>query len=344
MLLFAFVAAACAHSNSSQGPLLGSAVIGVNGGVLAIDTGTQTGLRLVVPPGALLESTEIRVRDATPVFSGPGVPVIAAPPNVPFVLEPTNLELRERATLRLPYRITGVYRTAPGNVRARETRNGIDIDHAPDFVSVEDGYAEVQIRYLSKFQVVQGEPAQNIASYWQADDTSVELEGGITFSVESVVANLPFAAVPTRRWRIRSPSAFPVAAEDLLYFANDLLLGRESVDHAWREAWSEEYPVWQQGGAGASIGSVTMPMQVYALPAGLPIGGQITVFGMWTWSAPRRVADRLLYDIAELRVTMAWNRLDIGVGQREYRFWFAPGIGLVGFAEDGLQHARLTLP
>jgi hypothetical protein len=76
----------------------------------------------------------------------------------------------------------------------------------------------------------------------------------------------------------------------------------------------------------------------------LPIGGQITVSSMWSWSAPRTVAGRLLYDVAKLYLSLAWNRADLGVGQREYQFWFAPGIGLVAFAEDGLVHERTSLP
>jgi hypothetical protein len=30
------------------------------------------------------------------------------------------------------------------------------------------------------------------------------------------------------------------------------------------------------------------------------------------------------------------------VGTRDYRFWFAPGLGLVALAEDGVVHRRTT--
>jgi hypothetical protein len=51
-----------------------------------------------------------------------------------------------------------------------------------------------------------------------------------------------------------------------------------------------------------------------------PLGGQISVFALWSWSAPPRVAN----DTCD--------------------FWFASGIGLVVFAQDGVAHERITLP
>jgi hypothetical protein len=326
--------------------VLGEATIGPEGGVLAIDTGVQAGLRLTVPSGALMQSTRIRVHDATPVpLPGIGAPVIAAPPAYPFSFEPLDLRLEERATLRMPYETGRLYGTAPGNVRAREQRNGFAIDHDPDLVDVQGGFLELPIRHLSQYEVIRGPVAGGIAEYWPPTGAPVQLADGITFTVEAVPSTSPFASPEALRWVIAGAPVFGAQDVDLLYFDDEhRLLGRESLDEDWREVWSQPYFPWVQAEVSLPVGSVTMLTQVSRPMTQLPIGGQITVSSMWSWSAPRTVAGRLLYDVAKLYLSLAWNRADLGVGQREYQFWFAPGIGLVAFAEDGLVHERTSLP
>lgn len=337
------LAAACHHSRTSQGPVIGEATIGPEGGVLAIDSGVQAGLRLTVPPGALARPTRIRVHDATtPPPSDIAQPAVAAPPAYPFEFEPANLLLDERATLRMPYQIGNVFGTAPGNVRARETRNGVAIDYDPDLVDVSGGFLELPVRHLSRYQVVRGPVAPDIAAYWQAAGATVQLADDLTFTVESVPATSPFASAEALRWRLAGPS---VAEVDLLYFDGDhQLLGRESLHEDWREVWSQPYFPWTQAELSLPVGSVTMQTAVHAPMTAPGVAGQITVYGLWSWAAPRWVAGTQFFDVAQLRITLAWSRADLGVGQREYQFWFAPGIGIVAFAEDGVVHERTTLP
>jgi hypothetical protein len=210
---------------------------------------------------------------------------------------------------------------------------------------VSGGFAEVLVRHLSRYEIVRGPVAANLAAYLQAPGTAVQLADDITFAVEPVPAGSPFASAEALRWRISRPVPFQPPEEDLLYFDGDRLLrGREAIDEDWREVWSQPYFPWTQTEVSLPGGSVTMTTQV-SKPIGVPpVSGQITVYGMWSWAAPRLVAGTLLYDVAQLRVTLAWNRVDLGVGQREYQWWFAPGIGIVAFAEDGLVHERTSLP
>lgn len=347
LLLLGLVAGACNGSSSRHDQtLLAAATIGPEGGVLAVDSGRQAGLRLVVPPGALLTPTEIRVRDTvgSPAVGTQPTSVVETP-GEPFRLEPTGLRLEERATLRAPYLTARLMGTSPGNVRAREIRNGYPIDYDPDVVDVVSGYIEVPIRYLSEYVVVAGPAAAGIASYVpQLVGAAVELEHGHTFTVEEVPPTSPFPSTPgSVRWRIAGPAQPLPQPVDLFYFAADQLLGRESTDENWREVWSAPVPFpVSSGSVLPGHASLTMPMSVSA-PASQPgIGGMITVFGVWSYAAPRRIAGRQLYDLVQFRLSLAWNRADLGVGQREYRFLFAPGVGLVGLAEDGVEHLRTT--
>jgi hypothetical protein len=338
-LLF-LLGVACSGSRSdSSPPILAAATIGPEGGVLTVDTGVQAGLGLTIPAGALTEPTVVAIRDLTPVRT-PGAMSPASsvpPPGQPFLIEPSGLRFEQLATLRVPYRTMLVFETGPGNVRLRQVRNGITIDYEPTVVDVSTGYLEAPIRHLARYQVVQGLPVQ-LASYRQAPGTAVALADGFTFAVEDVPAESPFATPTARRWRITGP-------EDtaLLYFDDEQLRGRESPTDNWREIWNQPYPVWTPALLAPTVGALTTTIGVQ-LPIGAPsIGGQMTVSGMWNWSEPRPVGDRLLLDVVQLQVSLAWNRQNLDIGQRQYRFWFAPGVGLIAFGQDGVVHRRLTL-
>lgn len=330
---------ACDGSRSDGGPpILASVAIGPEGGVVSVETGVQAGLRLTIPAGALPEPTVVRILDLTPVRA-PGAypPVSVSPPGQPFLIEPSGLRLEQLAMLHAPYRTMLVFNTGQGNVRLRQVRNDFTTDFEPTAVDVASGYVELPIRHLARYQVVQGLPAQ-LETYWPAPGTAVALADGFTFAVEDVPAESPFATPPARRWRIAGPES-----TDLLYFGNELLRGRESLTDDWREIWNEWYPVWTHELLAPTVGALTTTTAVHRPMSGLPVGGQMTVSGMWNWTEPRSVGDRLLLDVLLLRVSLAWNRRDLGVGQREYRFWFAAGFGLIAFGQDGVVHRRLTL-
>ena len=74
---------------------------------------------------------------------------------------------------------------------------------------------------------------------------------------------------------------------------------------------------------------------------GLSSGGLMTVFGTWNWSEPRFVGPQLIYDVLQLTVSLAFERQDLGTGQRIYRFLFAPELGLIGIVQDGVTSMRL---
>ncbi|MFY9341272.1 MAG: hypothetical protein WAT39_02200 [Planctomycetota bacterium] len=336
-LPWCMVSACSKTSSRTTTTALGAATIGPDGGVIAIDSGAQAGLRLTIPPGAVAEPTLFAVLDAALVLE-PAAPVSLVPPiSRPVVFEPRELRLAELATLRLPYSIANVTATSPGNVRVRQQRNGNVIDHEPQAIDARDGWIEVPVRTLSQFQVVRGPVAENVASYWQSVDTQVALADGRTFAVESVPAASPFAAPAGVRWRLTGPDE-----EDLLYFDGIDLLGRESIREDWREQWNDRYPVWTNITQAPPASGATFTTRVSRPIAALPIGGQITVYGVWSWAEPRTVAGQRLLDVARLRITLAWQRADLGVGQREYVFWFAPGIGLLAFSKDGVTWDRLA--
>lgn len=346
-LLILGLATACSSGSSNDNStLLASATIGSEGGVLTVDSGLQAGLRLTVPAGALLTPTEIRIRDATTSPAVGTLPVSAPePPGRPLRFEPLGLRLEERATLRLPYLTTRVLGTSPGNVRVREVRNGFAIDNAPEVVDVSAGFVELPIRFLVQYNVIAGPAAASLGSYLPLPTQSpLQLTNDATFAAENVPETSPFFAAETLRWRLTgasSPSPQPV---DLLYFREGQVVGRESVPENWREQWSVPFP-FQSTVANVLPGgaAMTMPMDVFA-PASQPaIGGQLTAYGLWSYGAPRRIGDTMLYDIAQWRLSLAWNRADLGVGQREYAFLFAAGIGLIGYVQDGVEHLRTSL-
>src|SRR5262245_20953942 len=283
---------ACNGSRSDSGPpILASIAIGPEGGVVTVDTGVQAGLRLTIPAGALTEPTVVRIRDLrTPPAPGTYAAVSLSPPGWPFLIEPLELRLEQLATLRVPYLPMAVSQTGPGNLRLHQIRSGSTVDLEPTLVDVGNGYLEVPIRHLARYHVIQGLPAQ-LQDYWPLTGTTVALADGFTFAVEDVPAASPFATETARRWRIAGP-----ADADLLYFADERLRGRESLIGNWREIWTESYPVWTFALLAPTVGALTTTTTVQAPIGALSFGGQMTVSGMWNWTAPRQVGDRLLLD------------------------------------------------
>jgi hypothetical protein len=340
LLLVGLVIGACSHaSNTSRQNTLGSAVIGPEGGEIVVASGEQAGLRLTVPSGAIAEPTTIEIVDASLT---PEPSPLIAPATVglgaPFVLEPRELRLDVPATLRLPYRVRDIAGTGAGNVRARQLRNGNAIDHEPTTVDVSAAWMEVPVRTFARFQAVRGPVVGDITTYWQQAGQVIELSGGRSFATEPVPGPSPFESPTAVRWRLDGPEE-----EALLYFDGVDLRGRESVTDGWRELWAQPYSIWTNGPAAVPAGGLTTNATITMTSGTTSSVGSVTTFGSWSWSGPRTVAGRRLFDIARLTVSVAWQRVDIGVGQVQYEFWFAPGIGLVGYSEDGVVFERLVL-
>lgn len=333
------VAASCSRSSSPAPEVYGTATIGPAGGDLVVDSGPQAGLRGSVPPGALAAPTELRVVPASPFLPGE-VAGVSGPsqPGVAFEIQPAGLRLELLAFLRAPYRAeTGA--TSPWNVRLRRLQGIDSYEIDPTANDPVAGRVETPIRWLGRYQVVRGPTAAGMGDYRQPVGTTVPLADGYALAVEEVPPGSPFAGINAQRWRITGPGV-----EDLLYFDGDLLRGRESLVENWREVWSEPYSAW------TFVGSTELPPpgSTTALAVSTPIGypstgGSMVVWGFATWSAPRTVADRLFCDVIQLNVSLAWDRADLGVGMRQYAFWFAPGVGLLGFAQDAVAHVRTSL-
>jgi hypothetical protein len=335
--LLLLAVAACSGSGSGDvTPVLATTTIGPQGGVLEIDSGPQRGLRLTVPPNALPAPTRVSVRDVERT-TPPGTYATSylAPPGRPFVIEPLGLRLEERATLRMPYRVGNVVRTAPGNVRARERRMGNAIDYEPDVVDLQDGFIELPIRFFSEYCVVTGPIAPTIESYWTVPGLVV-LEDGMTFEVGPPEAGSPFATPTGLRWRIRRGNV-----DDSLYFDATQIVGRESASEDWRERWSQGVYPWTRADAVTPAAGITQTIEVQRpIGAATSTPGQMTAFGVWSWAEPRTVDGTRSFDVLQLRLVLAWNRADLGVGQREYLLWFAPNRGLLALSQDGVVRAR----
>ncbi|MEO6597560.1 MAG: hypothetical protein ABIP94_22685 [Planctomycetota bacterium] len=84
------------------------------------------------------------------------------------------------------------------------------------------------------------------------------------------------------------------------------------------------------------------PLQVGNTSPGNVRGEQVGDFGT-------RQYEPFAVDVAggqialRVNISLAWNRADLGTGQRDYDFWFSPGRGLIAFAQDGDVRQRTGL-
>jgi hypothetical protein len=341
LLFSALLSLAAFGCSSSNGPaVMASATIGPAGGELLVADGEQAGLKLVVPAGAVSAPTEFRIVQVTRTAPiGSSTPAFALMPGEPFRIEPESLRLDVLGTLEAPYRLQAIQNTAAGNVRFEQLRDGITRTYEPATVDIVAGRVSMPIRTLGRYQVVFGPRAQNLDEYRPALDSVVTLEGGYTFAVEPVPDFAPaaFRTGTAQRWRIRGPGV-----DDSIYVDGDEWLGRESSPPGWVEVWANRALVWQDL-RGQQPFTVTTPMTVNSPVQGNSSSGLMTVFGTWNWSEPRFVGPRQLFDVLQLSVTLAWDRQDIGTGQRAYRFLLAPGQGLIGLVQDSITYARTVL-
>lgn len=334
----ALLLAGCHGSGADGAPVLAAATIGPDGGVIAIDGGVQEGLVLTIPPGSLAEPTRVLIRDGTRALP-PGTAATTEGPGVarPFFLEPAGLALAVPGTLRAPYRVVGIEGTAPGNVRLREVRSGGAIDHDPLAVDAVAGFVEHPIRFLSWFQVRLGDVAPGITSYWPAVGAVAPLTNGWSFAVSDALPPPALPNLPTLCWRILGPGG-----EERFWFAHDALVGREHLPSGMREAWAVPFPVWTPA-QQATLGGASVAIEVSYGGSSLQHQGMMTAFSMWHWTMPRAVGASLLRDVVRLHLSLVREVAGFGVEQRDYRFTFAPGIGLVALSVDGVEQVRTDL-
>jgi hypothetical protein len=333
-LPFVLLLAACSRGVDTPPTVLGAATIGPAGGELVITSGKQAGLRLSVPAGAVADPVEIRVVDAEVVLPAELLATSYAPePASAFRLEPTDLYLDLPAALRLPYDPLRLRGMAPGNVRVRQQRSGATVDLDPPMVDAVAGRVEIASRSFGRFQVVRGPLVGGLGAYQPPSDAVVALADGWSFTAAAVPAASPFAGPEARQWHLTGPGF-----DEVLFFDGLDLRGREAPQW-WREAWDQPVVVWQDVDSVVPQ-ATTITMQVQAPLTQLSLGGSMTVLGVKAWDVPRPLGDRLVYDVVQLKLDLAWNRHDVGVGQRQYLFWFAPEVGLLALAIDGVVHER----
>lgn len=329
---------------SSDGPadtVLAKATIGVGGGEVEVTQGLYAGLRLVVPAGAVERSTEVRFIQPAPPGAGVAQPLSIVGPG-PFVrIEPQALEFAVPATLRLPYIVDAIGFGGPGHVRAVRVRTAGASEtryiEAP-VVDVVLGRIEFETTGLGGYQVVQAPPATSMADYLPALGSTAQFEDGYSFSFDEVLMPQIGANVLSR-WTIDTGSL-----QQVNYFEQFQMVGRAVPNASWLEAWDEPIDalVYERYATTYPVLSST---RIYEPPSAQAPAyvGQVSLLGRFGFEVPLRIGNREFRDILRIRLHTAWTRPDLGVGDAEQVFWFAPGVGLIQMQTDGVIRIRTDL-
>ena len=326
--LVAVLVSSCgSSSSSSSAPVVASTTIGPSGGVLVVDTGAQAGLVMTVPAGALRAPTQFRVVDRSADLP-PEARALSLEPAVglPFRIEPDDVFTAVPVTLRLPYRPGRVADIAPGNVRVQQASAFAELVREPESVDVGAAQLEFRTREFGAFQVVPGPRTDDVLDYAPVVGDFATLEGGFSFFVEAVPPAAPVFVGAATRWRIVGPGF-----DERLYFDGRTLLGRESFQ--WNEVWQDGYDPWRSPEV-----ALQDPFATTALVGGTEAA--MSALGFRQFSAPQQFGGRLYFDVVRLAIDVAYDRDDIGSGQRRYSFWLAPEIGLLELSIDGVRRAR----
>lgn len=330
--------AACSGSDGPRDTVLAAATIGVAGGQLEVTEGLYNGLRLTVPGGALAQDVQVRFVKPAPPPPGTYNPAVVTGPGPYVRIEPEELTFQQPATLRLPYLPQSLIAQGPGNVRAAHvTAAGWNYLEAPvvDWVL---GRIELEIDSLGGYQVVPGAHAGSMTAYLPSNGTPVPLQGGYTFAYESVLPPR-FGARAITRWLVSTGSY----AEGI-YFEDWRAAGRVNPNADWEEIWATTIDTM------LLEAYATTPPQVTATQVYSPISattvtwpGTATVLGRFALDVPVRCNGREFRDVLKVRLQIGWERPDLGTGDTELVYWFAPGVGLVQLGIDGVIRQRTDL-
>lgn len=313
-----------------------AATLGPEGGELAVASGPQQGLRLIVPPGALANPVEVRVveLDALPVILPAGLLPLStvSQPGRPFRLEPIDLVLAAPARLLAPFREEPT-QIPLGNVRLQ--RAGVADPAAPGAVDLVAGQAEFSLLAFGAHQVVRSRVGvSTLAEYLPALGATSSFADGWTFACEPAAPGSPFAALGAAAWRIRGPQV-----DDVLYVVQDRLVGRASASEGWTEVWNAPLELIQS--APGLTGNWNFQNTTSLVSVGASsFPGSISSTRRIAGTAPRTIEGALVLDQLAMELTLVWNRPDLGMGQRRYDFVFAPGLGMVVLSQDGIGRIR----
>jgi hypothetical protein len=326
---------------SSDGPrdtVLAAATIGPAGGQIEVTEGLYAGLRLTVPGGAMTQDVQVRFVKPAPPPGNTYSPAIATGPG-PFVwIEPRDLVFLQPAALRLPYLPQSMVSQGPGNVRATQvTATGVHYLEPP-VVDWQLGRIELEIDSLGGYQVVHGVRPGSIQDYLPANGTTVPLQGGYSFAYDSVLPPR-FGARAITRWLVDTGSF----AEGV-YFEGWSAVGRVAPNADWEEIWATSVDAMLLEAYTTTPPTVTTTQVYSPISAVAPTWpGTATVLGRFALDAPVFVNGREFRDVLKIRLQIEWQRPDLGTGDTEIVYWFAPGVGLVQLGIDGVIRQRTDL-
>ncbi len=346
---------ACGSSGGGSGePVLGSARIGLDGGELRVLEGPQAGLVLTVPPGALDRNTTIRiVQAATPPLapeslgagneSGDPETSTVQPPGLPYRLEPVDVQFRQAATLRMPYRPEAhFYLTGLGNVRVRQQSPAAVWDREPVEVDVLGRYVETRVTIGGTFQVVTGPKVTGIHQYFPPVGAPVPLGNGARFHCEPH-EDPRLQPRGIERWRFE---LLPLVRDMAWLREGGYFVGRESAAESWLELWPGQAGNFEQIRHYFEVTDFGAPFATEVFnPATTTVatGGSARLRTSWRFAEPRTVAGQRFLDVLELRLAVRWNRVDLLPGEDALTIWLAPGVGVLAVRDDTTVYERTTL-
>jgi len=329
-------AVACSKSSSSGTAAVGVSRIGPEGGILVIDRGGQNGLVLEVPAGAVEQPTDFRVfEEPLTLPDGTQVLSIALPAGLPFRIEPIDLVSPVSMRLRMPYQPAGAQLTGAGNVDVRQVNPWTTREYDPEAIDAIAGWVEISVKTLGRFQVLPAESPENRRDYVPALGSVTELAGGYQFSVVEEVTPSPYVGLGAEQWAITGPGL-----DERLIVVGNTIVGRRSEPLVWLESWSEPYdPFGNPEDALASM--MTQSAQVSAPVNQQFTGASVLPLGYFQYALPQTYQGELLTDIGRLTINVAYNRTDLGSGERQLSFWLSPVYGLLQLSIDGTIYDRI---
>ena len=302
---------------------------------MVVESGKQAGLVLEIPAGVLTEAIEFRITDRPFQPLPPGAAV--SPPQVgyPFRIEPAALVVDTKCRLRVPYQPSSVSFAGPGNVVVNQVSPFAERDYDPEDLSVTEAWVEIGIKTFGEFQVRLGPQVTSLLDYTPPMDQVATLTGGFAFVVESEPTTSPFVAPEAQQWHLIGPTM-----DESVIFVNGLIVGRRSESQNWLEIWDEPYGPYQTPGPGFAIPQPGI-MQVQAPIGTLGVGASLMQLGSYVFGEPREYNGGLQLDVLKLTINVAYNRADLGNGERQLTFWLSPTEGLLSVMIDGVVYDRI---
>ena len=327
--------AACGSSGSADPAALGVATIGPRGGLLVVDRGLQQGLVLEVPAGAVTAPTAFRVvvegdAGSPSAPAGASVPAIAPP----LRIEPADLVSPVSMRLRLPYEPDNVTGTGAGNVDVLQDNPWVSRVYDPAAVDASAGWVEVSVKTLGRFEVVAAPTPADRRDYLPAPGLVATLEGGMSFAVEDELASSPLAGAGVTALSIVGP-----AVDEQVVVAGSSVFGRRGGT-VWVEEWINPYDPFEDPGVALSN---MQPQTAYVtnLLASSTLGATVLPLGYFQYALPIQYDGQLFTDIGKLILNVAYDRADLGVGERQLVMWLSPEAGLLRLSVDGVSYDRL---